>query len=230
MAKKTKKQKNSILEVKKASKSSNAFDYLRFGESYTSLILGIIVVIVAIVLSLGIFRNRNIGQVSSTSTQNLNDQTQQGFQNTVSTTPAPYINKNESVYVIEEGDSLWAIAEKEYGSGYNWVDIAQRNKLSNADVLITGNKLIIPSVVTKTAESDYVYGNDFSQNTSSISTVREEKSILVGKYTIQSGDSLWSIAVRTYGDGYRWVDIAEKNNIPNPDIINEGTSLNLPRK
>jgi len=28
-------------------------------------------------------------------------------------------------------------------------------------------------------------------------------------YTVVKGDFLWDIAIRTYGDGYRWVDIAK---------------------
>jgi nucleoid-associated protein YgaU len=48
-------------------------------------------------------------------------------------------------------------------------------------------------------------------------------------YTVSKGDSLWSIAVKAYGDGYKWTEIANANNLKNPNVIFTGTSLNLPR-
>lgn len=222
--------------TKQTEKTSNISDYLRFGESYTSLILGIIVVIIAIVLALGILRNRSINQLNNSITQNLNDQTQPGFQNTVSqsittsSTQKSYVNKKENVYTVEAGDNLWTIAEKEYDSGYNWVDIARANKLLNADILHVGEKLTIPQVAPKIAESEPdIYGNDFSQQTSSTHTMRGEEKVTSDTYTVQTGDNLWNIAVRAYGDGYRWVDLAKVNNLPNPDIIFPNTSLKIPR-
>jgi nucleoid-associated protein YgaU len=50
-----------------------------------------------------------------------------------------------------------------------------------------------------------------------------------GSYTVVEGDNLWDIAVRKYGDGYRWVDIAKANNLPNPDLIYPGSKFTLPR-
>src|SRR5690606_17503673 len=48
-------------------------------------------------------------------------------------------------------------------------------------------------------------------------------------YTVVAGDHLWSIAVRAYGDGYRWVDIARANNIANPNLIYPDQEFTLPR-
>jgi nucleoid-associated protein YgaU len=48
-------------------------------------------------------------------------------------------------------------------------------------------------------------------------------------YTVVPGDSLWNIAVRAYGDGYRWTDIAVENELVNPDLIHAGNVLVLPR-
>ncbi len=49
------------------------------------------------------------------------------------------------------------------------------------------------------------------------------------EYIVQRGDSLWKIAERTYGTGYKWVDIARANNLTNPDIIHAGNTLTLPQ-
>ncbi len=47
--------------------------------------------------------------------------------------------------------------------------------------------------------------------------------------TVQSGDTLGSIAFRTYGDRIRAMDIARLNNIENPDLIYPGQVLTLPQ-
>ena len=47
-------------------------------------------------------------------------------------------------------------------------------------------------------------------------------------YTVQRGDTLWSIAVRHYGDGQRWVDIAEANGITDQARLPVGKKLVLP--
>ncbi len=49
------------------------------------------------------------------------------------------------------------------------------------------------------------------------------------QYTVEKGDSLWKIAVKVYGDGYKWVEIAKENKITTPNIIYSGNILVLPR-
>ncbi|MBF6245317.1 lectin [Nocardia sp. 852002-20019_SCH5090214] len=47
-------------------------------------------------------------------------------------------------------------------------------------------------------------------------------------YTVESGDTLWAIAERFYGDGNRYLEIAGASGIENPDVINEGQLLTIP--
>ncbi len=48
-------------------------------------------------------------------------------------------------------------------------------------------------------------------------------------YTIQKGDTLWSIAESHYGDGSRWKDILEANpEIEDPKNLREGQEIVLP--
>ena len=49
------------------------------------------------------------------------------------------------------------------------------------------------------------------------------------KYTVKPGDSLASIAHEVYGDLNAWVRIAQANNITNPDNLEIGTTLTIPR-
>jgi hypothetical protein len=47
-------------------------------------------------------------------------------------------------WVVTQGDSLWAIAAKEYGSPEDWRLIAKRNNIENPRILNPGQRLIIP--------------------------------------------------------------------------------------
>ena len=49
------------------------------------------------------------------------------------------------------------------------------------------------------------------------------------EYVVQAGDSLWSIAQAKYADGYEWVTIANANNLDNPDAIDVGQKLAIPK-
>jgi len=50
------------------------------------------------------------------------------------------------------------------------------------------------------------------------------------RWTVKQGDSLWSIAVKEYGDPADWTLIAEANGIDNPRTIEPGTDLVIPLK
>ncbi len=199
---KSKRTRVSIRSQKPAlAKVEGFLSQIKWGESYTSLFLGAVVVVVAIVLVFSFLKSRNIintGQTDSTST--------------VSKEAAKELPKT---YAVKEGDHLWAIAEKIYGSGYNWVDLASANKLENPSVLYVGTKLVVPNVAAKTITI---------QKTPEISNP-----ITGNSYTVVEGDSLWDITVRAYGDGYKWTEVAKINNLANPDLIYSGNVLKLPR-
>ncbi len=117
-------------------------------------------------------------------------------------------------HTVTAGESLWKIAEQYYGSGYNWIDIASANKLANANQIDAGQVLTIPDVEPK-------------QTT--VAKAAEVNIITGATYTVAHGDSLWNIAVRAYGDGYKWVEIAKENKLENPNLIHAGNVLTLPR-
>jgi len=49
-------------------------------------------------------------------------------------------------------------------------------------------------------------------------------------YTVQKGDTLYKIAKKFYGDGSKWKKIweANRNRVPNPNRLKEGTRLTIP--
>ncbi|MBI4097677.1 MAG: LysM peptidoglycan-binding domain-containing protein [Candidatus Levybacteria bacterium] len=47
-------------------------------------------------------------------------------------------------------------------------------------------------------------------------------------YVLQEGEGLWDVAVKFYGDGYRYTEIVEANKLENPDYVPPGTRLIIP--
>ena len=121
-------------------------------------------------------------------------------------------------YVVEEGEDLWHIAEKFYGSGFNAYDISIANKLNDASALETGTKIIIPEVKRRGATTGDISASSTSQVTYS-----------KDKYVVQPGDSLSIIALKVYGDLYAWTRILQANNLSSPDNIEVGMILSIPR-
>jgi len=49
-----------------------------------------------------------------------------------------------------------------------------------------------------------------------------------GVYTVEMGDNLWKIAEKHYNSGYKWVEIAKRNDLKNPDLLAVGQELKMP--
>lgn len=204
MANKKQLNKVTVRTAKPLSKKQEGFlSQIKWGESYTSLFLGAVVVVVALILVFSFLKSRNLNnqQTGSTST---------------TTKEETYKSGVPKSYSVKKGDDLWSVSEKIYGSGYNWVDLAKTNNLENPGLLYVGTKLSVPDVKAKIL-------------TVSKTEVKVLNPITTDKYTVVKGDYLWDIAVRAYGDGYKWVEIAKVNNLVNPDVIYSGNVLKLPR-
>ena len=212
--------------------SSNSFDIQKLmqnSDSYKSLVYGIVTVVVLfIVIALGVRtlqQNRAMIDEEAVTTQNV-------------------MEESQGQYTVMEGDTLWSIAEKKYNDGFKWEEIAKANNITEATTLEKGTKLKIPQVEKvagtmmeeaspePTTEANTAYA--ISPTVIPVVTTKTEpvpmQSKISGqKYTIVEGDTLWDIAVRAYGDGYRWVEISNSNELVNPDLIYTGDSLNIPR-
>jgi len=138
-----------------------------------------------------------------------------------------YVPKNlPATHTIEKGEDLWKISEKYYGNGYNWVDIAQENDITNANMIAVGAELTIPKAALRW-DKEVKTAGQMSENPSQKPTSLLEAT----SYTVQKGDHLWKIALEAYGDGYKWIDIYNANidMISQPDYIEIGMELVLPR-
>lgn len=177
---------------------------LKLSESYISMALGLLVVIVIGVLLFNFFSGRGKPGVPTPGVKTEEEQ------------PVP--TSLPTSHTVVDGENLWLIAEKYFNSGYNWADIAQENKLSDPNYLEVGQVLAIPKV------------EPILPVTGTTGTSETIASPITGvSYTVVTCDNLWDIAVRAYGDGFKWVQIAQANNLANPDLIHAGNVLTLPR-
>ena len=128
------------------------------------------------------------------------------------------VKKPLKTYVVQEGDDLWNIAEKFYGSGFNAYDISVANKITDSSTLDVGLKLVIPQVTPRQP----TVGDISAMSTSRVTYVEN-------KYVVQPGDSLSMIAQKVYGDLYAWPRIVNANNLATPDSIEAGMVLIIPR-
>lgn len=180
-----------------------------WAESYTSLLMGIVFVIVIALFVGSLLRTHHTQEVTSTSIS-------------PSITPSPSQNGflgDQKTYTVQPGDDLWHIAEKFYTSGYYWTQIAKANNLDNPGILYSGTKLMIPSVTP-------IPGLTI---TPTPTEMPQQSAITTDTYTVQKGDTLWDIAVKSYNDGYKWTQIAKANNLENPGVIFSGNVLKIPR-
>lgn len=173
---------------------------LSLPESYISITLGFLVVLVAGLLAYNYFSQNNPAQPASNEV--------------ISTEKSEEKMELPTTHTVVAGETLWSIAEKFYNSGYNWVTIAQENKLSDASFIEVGQVLSLP-------KADII--RPAADNVASIATEAPKT------YTVAKDDYLWKIALEQYGDGYAWVRIAQANNLINPNLIHPGNVLTLPR-
>ena len=111
-----------------------------------------------------------------------------------------------SDYTVQQGDTLYSIAQQAYGDGNQWQTIYNANTQvigNNPNSLQPGQVLYIP-VLSPTPGSNY---------------------------TVQQGDTLYSIAQRAYGDSNQWQTIYDANKQvigSNPNLIHPGEVLYIP--
>lgn len=184
---------------------------LKINESLISTIMGGVVIVIVGTLMINYFKSINRATQDLSSGENIE---------------AVQIIEGEKpenlpvTYIVEKGDNLWSVAEEFYKSGYNFVDIVTANQIADANEIEVGMELTIPQVeVRKITVAE-------QEVTEAVITIEGDS------YTTVSGDHLWGIAVRAYGDGYAWTQIYETNKEAigvNPSLIAKGMILSIPR-
>ena len=105
----------------------------------------------------------------------------------------------EKTYIVKAGDNLWLIAKSEYHDASKHDLIAKANPNIDPTNLKVGSKLVIPPLPATGTPGDS-------------GTVVQHPGETAGEtYTVQSGDTLWTIAQKHYGNGVKAKLIEQAN-------------------
>ncbi len=200
---------------------------VKSNQSTLSLVLGGLIVLVIGVLIFNYFNRSNpqLGPAQQSQGEDVSPESLPGK------------------YTVKEGDTLFVIAEKYYKDGYKYTDIAKANNLTDVNSVAAGQVLEIPKIETQIAEASPTStptstpnaipsdekGADLGTGVGGGDTTVWGPKIEGDTYKVVSGDWLSTIAARAYGDIYAFDKIAKANNISNPDVIEPGQTLKLPR-
>lgn len=228
MAKKSSKTEKRVVEN---NSFQNIEKELASNQSRLSLILGALIVLVVGILVFNYF-NKGKSDLGPA---------QQAEQKSEDVAPEKLPGK----YTIKEGDTLFSIAEKYYQDGYKYVEITKANNIENPDLISAGQVLEIPKLSEDKTEAQPSSSPIMTESPSPESSTKteqassDEKGTVVSddfgpkiegnKYTVVAGDWLSKISQRAYGDVMSFEKIAKANNITNPDLIEVGTILVIPR-
>ncbi len=135
-------------------------------------------------------------------------------------------------YRVQRGDTLSAIARRTLGNSNRWGEIAKQNGINNARDLRVGMVLKLPSDPTASAPiarpTPVPPKSAPSKPAPASTTTPTNSRQTTTNYTVKSGDTLTSIARKTVGDGNRWREIAQLNNLSNPGALRVGMVLKIP--
>ena len=153
----------------------------------------------------------------------------------LSSSPAPAADQNVQV---QPGDSLWAIAGQEYGNPQEWPQIwgANQGQVEDNGQTFTDPSLIDPgwqlTVPDASPAATTVPPVETPAAAASPPALNAEQEV-----EVQSGDSLWAISGREYGNPQDWTQIwdadqgqTEENGqvFTDPSLIDPGWELPVP--
>lgn len=238
---------------REAAPSGGFSEYFKFSESYTSLVLGIVVVIIASVLLISFLRGREFRNTPPPAPEISSAKIEPDATATpISGEPVQEIAPTTAPTVTEAATPTVTLVQKVSPA----VTAAPQQSVKGSYVVKSGDDL------WKIAESQYKDGykwvliakeNSISNpgmiftgqvlkipavSDKDLATTTDDQSQQPSgqkggqegmSYTIKRGDTLWSIAEKQYKNGYRWVDIAKANNLTNPGLIHADNTLQLPK-
>lgn len=185
---------------------------IQLDQSYLSLVLGLIVVLISGYLVINYFKSNkpDLGPAQQSETQVQANVTPENLPGN---------------YTVKEGDTLFEVAANYYNDGYKFTEIVKANNLTDENNIQAGQVLLIPKLETTVAEVTPI---ETPTPTQTEQTIWGEK-ITGNTYTVVADDWLSKISGRAYGDIMAFDKIAKANNITNPDLIEPGTVLTIPR-
>lgn len=222
MAKKSQVKSKPVYSIQNSSYLGKIENEVQSNQSKVSMVLGALIILVMGILVYNYFNKpkSDLGPAQQTTMEESQDVSPQNL---------------PGKYTVKEGDTLFLIAEKYYNDGYKYTDIARTNRLTNPDALEKGQVLEIPKLEETAPPSlepqqpaEPPQGSKGAPDATMTQNNWGPK-IEGTTYTVLTGDWLSTIAGRAYGNIYAYDRIAKANNIQNPDLIEPGMVLTIPR-
>lgn len=197
-------------------------------QSVVSLVLGALIIIIVGILLYNYF-NKPSGDLGPS------QQTEDETSGDVAKEDLP------GQYTIKAEDTLFSIAQKYYDDGYKYTAIAEANNLTDPNAIEAGQVLQIPKLEDQSTVLPVESALPSPSPSEEVQVMEQEakggaenqtvwgESITANTYTVVEGDWLSTIAGRAYGDIYAYDKLAKANNIANPDLIEIGMTLKIPR-
>lgn len=126
---------------------------------------------------------------------------------------------------VESGDTLSELAKKHLGSAGDWDELlaANSDKITRPEELRVGMTLRLPAKAIDPAIGQQPQTTQANPRTNQTTTNPKT-------YTVESGDTLSSIAAQTMGSANKWHKLYEHNKsaIKDPDSLTVGTTIKIP--
>lgn len=122
---------------------------------------------------------------------------------------------SEIEVTVNPGDTLSKIAQQ---YGFTYEELAEHNNIDNPNLINVGQIIKIPLLVNKIESKDSSNNSDSKKNND------------YEEYVVQPGDSLMKIAKEKLGDSSRYMEIATLTGITNPNLLNIGDKLLIPKE
>lgn len=123
----------------------------------------------------------------------------------------------ERRYVVQSGDTLMGLSQKFYGSTRHYRFLMEANGLDDPNQLRRDMELRVPDLPTRSANVEAVA----TRGTASLATG-------VRTYVVKKGDVPSKIAREQLGDGSRWRELLELNDLDDPRGLRPDMVLKLP--
>ena len=196
--------------------SNNEGDAMNERQSQLATVLIGVLIVVAGFLIYTVFNNQTA--LDTPNDLDVNDQATPTETMEPTDTPSE-TPQGGSRYVVKSGDTLWSIAQQAYNDGYKWQEIADANEIALNDTsLEVGEELTIPALggpgeeeeeptptatpeeptptqAEPTATPEEPTPTPTPEQTEDTNDQESaDQSTDVQMYTVQHGDTLWSIA------------------------------------
>ncbi len=130
----------------------------------------------------------------------------------------------ERVHYFKDGDTLWNLATKYYGSGKYWKNIAAYNGIDNPKKVANGTAIYLPE---KDVIVEYEYEPEevVEEVVETFETYNDEDDLI---YTVVKGDTLAKISKKFYGTTKYASLLGEYNCLEDKNLIRPGQELFVP--